>query len=481
MATQKKRPSSENVKGMLFEGDFGAKKDEALPITDPLTTTQLTLQLTELKTCDRNPRKERNPEYEEIKKSIRETKKLKTKFTVTRRPGDDLYMIDAGGNTRLLILNELYEETGDEVFNQIVCLFEPWVSESSIITGHLIENVMRGDMMLIDKAHAVHELRKEIEEELGETLSDREFSKTSSERGYRISPKHLRRFHYALELDQMIPTVLRRGMGGSNLDKIKKIHSAYAKYCADKTDQFELVFADVMSRHDNEDFSMDEVRHDLDDQLEEVIGERYNIIHLTVQGILINPPPIPLNELDDEDLYLEQENVESNTTKTQPNVSQERNSVDTKQSVDEHHHHENSSELLEPSASKTGKKKRATIQTDRIEQSDRSSNAEAISDNEWVEDSDEVENDFNALQDLSYSLAISIATPYELGYTVQRSSQGQGYIMECPDEPFNPTQGGKNLAQYLAWWFLVSVSEQHTLTDICVEAWEHTRLSKSTY
>jgi ParB family protein of integrating conjugative element (PFGI_1 class) len=93
-------------------------------------------------------------------------------------------MVESGGNTRLAILKELYLETADEVFNTVHCMFVPWKSEASILTAHLIENEMRGDMMLIDKAYAVQELKREFEKEKDKKVSDREFTRLAAARGY---------------------------------------------------------------------------------------------------------------------------------------------------------------------------------------------------------------------------------------------------------------------------------------------------------
>ncbi len=45
-AHSKKRPNSDDVKTMLLEGNFGIQADDPLPITDPVSTTQLVLNLT---------------------------------------------------------------------------------------------------------------------------------------------------------------------------------------------------------------------------------------------------------------------------------------------------------------------------------------------------------------------------------------------------------------------------------------------------
>jgi len=291
MATKKKRPSSDELKGLLLEGDFGAKNDDPLPLTDPVSTTQMVLKLDDIIPYDKNPRREKNPAYDDIKASIRSKKQLNNNFNVTRRPGDKKFMVESGGNTRLQILKELYQETGDEVFNTVHCLFVPWKSEAAVLSAHLIENEMRGDMTLIDKAYAVQTLRDELEAEQNKTLSDREFTRVASDIGYKISPKHLRRFQYAIKLDQMIPQVLKQGLGGNKIDQIKKVEKAYADYCADKTEQFDAIFAEVMEESDTDDYwDFDEVRRDLDERLAEATGIRENLLRLEVDAILFDRP-----------------------------------------------------------------------------------------------------------------------------------------------------------------------------------------------
>ena len=61
----------------------------------------------------RNPRRQTNPEYQRIKASIR-AEGLDQPLVITQEPGADDYVLHAGGNTRLRILKELYEETAEE-------------------------------------------------------------------------------------------------------------------------------------------------------------------------------------------------------------------------------------------------------------------------------------------------------------------------------------------------------------------------------
>ena len=107
---------------------------------------------------EHNPRHGRNPEYDRIKDSIR-SHGLDQPLVITQRPGAADYIVHTGGNTRLLVLKELFEETGDSRFSQIPCVLRPWRCESEVLLAHLRENDLRGSLTYIDKARAVHQAR----------------------------------------------------------------------------------------------------------------------------------------------------------------------------------------------------------------------------------------------------------------------------------------------------------------------------------
>ena len=73
------------------------------------------MEVTRINFYERNPRRSENPEYDRIKASIL-VSGMDQPLLITMRPGDDDYVVQAGGNTRLQILQELYESTGDERF-----------------------------------------------------------------------------------------------------------------------------------------------------------------------------------------------------------------------------------------------------------------------------------------------------------------------------------------------------------------------------
>lgn len=193
----------------------------------PNVEMPIALTLEQLRPYDRNPRSLRNPKYDEIKDSIAAVG-LKQSLTVTQRPGDDKYMISDGGNTRLAILNELYQETGDERFFRLNCHFIPWQGEINILAGHLAENDNRGQLSWIERARGVFEAKQMLEQEAGKPISQRELAKQLRELGYTVDHSHISRMLYTIEhFLPTLPITLESGIGQPQIKKL----IAYRNYC----------------------------------------------------------------------------------------------------------------------------------------------------------------------------------------------------------------------------------------------------------
>lgn len=278
-----------DVRGLLLEGNFGASRD--LPATDPLTTTQMLL---EIKPYDRNPRRELNPRYHDIKDSIRAHAGLNNPLTVTRRPGDELFMVESGGNTRLMILKELWQETQHESFRRVHCLFVPWKSESHVLSAHLIENELRGEMLLIDKAVALKDLQMQLEQESGCRLSRSEFQRRLAAKGYTISRRQMIRYEYAAEaLEPLIPRTLRGGLGRHQIDRIRDIEQAYrvvhrslSASAPAPLPAFDPWFADVLAGQDGDTPDLTTARREIDCRLAELSGHPLNRIRIEMDALL---------------------------------------------------------------------------------------------------------------------------------------------------------------------------------------------------
>ncbi|MCB1918339.1 MAG: hypothetical protein KDG52_21825, partial [Rhodocyclaceae bacterium] len=158
-----------------------------------------TLPVSAIDTYDRNPRSSKNPKFDEIKTGIRERGGLQDALSVVRRPGAERYMLYMGGNTRLQILKELWEETGDERFGTVRVAIEKWRGEADVLTAHLIENEARGDTTFFEKARGVAMLREALKEERGRYLSLKDLEQETRRMGMAGNASTLAEYAFAAE------------------------------------------------------------------------------------------------------------------------------------------------------------------------------------------------------------------------------------------------------------------------------------------
>ena len=191
-----KKPSQEDINSKLQQDHF-PRGPELEQLPDPLTDTPMLVTLEQLRPYEHNPRFIRNPLYDDIKASIRE-RGLDQSPPITRRPGETYFIIRNGGNTRLAILGELWQETRDERFFRIHCLFRPWTNEINALLGHLAESDLHGQLTFIERALAVAKLKAMLEPD-GTILSQRELAKRLAAGGYPVSQSHISRMLDTLE------------------------------------------------------------------------------------------------------------------------------------------------------------------------------------------------------------------------------------------------------------------------------------------
>jgi ParB family protein of integrating conjugative element (PFGI_1 class) len=154
----------------LQVGNPGNNARDLAGQNDPRTECQIELSIDEIRPYENNPRRSANAKFDDIKESIRASG-LRSPLTVTRRPDESHFIVEAGGNTRLRALRQLWTETRDPRFRKLVVLFRPWRSESHVLTAHLIENEQRGEMTFWDKASGIVALKTRLESEQGRTLT----------------------------------------------------------------------------------------------------------------------------------------------------------------------------------------------------------------------------------------------------------------------------------------------------------------------
>ena len=227
-----------------------------------------------IKPYERNPRRCQNPEYDRIKASIRASG-IDQPLVITRRPGNSDYIIHSGGNTRLLVLKDLYEETGDDRFHLVQCLFKPWNRESDVLLAHLRENDLRSGLSFIDKALAIFDIKRLLEEELDVgTLSQRRLQAVLRDGGYSVSDSLISRMGYAVEvLLPLIPQALNAGLGRPQVQKIRALDRAACGVWQQRglgtEEEIKQVFETLCQRYDDPDWDTDLLRSAIETEIAE--------------------------------------------------------------------------------------------------------------------------------------------------------------------------------------------------------------------
>ncbi|TAK40663.1 MAG: hypothetical protein EPO27_20635 [Betaproteobacteria bacterium] len=165
---------------------------------DPRVECQVDLAVDDIRPYENNPRRAGNARFAEIKESIRASG-VRNPLTVTRRPGETHFIVEAGGNTRLVAIQQLWAETRDPRFRKLVVLFRPWRCESHVLSSHLIENEQRGEMTFWDKATGIAALKSRLEAEKGHVLSLRQLESELGGLGLSVNTATLAHYLFAIE------------------------------------------------------------------------------------------------------------------------------------------------------------------------------------------------------------------------------------------------------------------------------------------
>lgn len=278
-----KKLSQEEITDKLHQDHF-PRGPELERLSDPLTDTPMLVTLEQLRPYEHNPRFIRNPLYDDIKASIRE-RGLDQPPPITRRPGETSFIIRNGGNTRLAILGELWQETRDERFFRIHCLFRPWSNEITPLLGHLTESDLHGQLTFIERALAVAKLKAMLEAD-DAALSQRELARRLAAGGYPISQSHISRMLDTLEhLLPAIPQTLYAGLGKPQIERLIGLRSQ-AERTWNRYPTAPIAFADFWLDTlgyfdaDPESFDLEQIQDELLERMSRLLGQSYRMLAL---------------------------------------------------------------------------------------------------------------------------------------------------------------------------------------------------------
>jgi ParB family protein of integrating conjugative element (PFGI_1 class) len=291
-----KKLSLEAITEKLHQAPFprGPQLDR---LSDPIIETPMQVTLEQLRPYEHNPRFIRNPLYEDIKASIRE-RGLDQPPPITRRPGETSFIIRNGGNTRLAILGELWQETHDPRFFRIHCLFKPWTNEITALLGHLTESDLHGQLTFIERALAVAKLKTMLEP-VGAELSQRQLARALGAEGYPISQSHISRMFDTLEhLLPAIPQTLYAGLGKPQIERLIGLRSQ-AQRTWNRYPTVTLPFNDLWLETladfdaDAELFDLERIQDELLERMSRSLGQSYRLLALELSDTRrVIPTPV---------------------------------------------------------------------------------------------------------------------------------------------------------------------------------------------
>lgn len=450
--SSKRRPTDDQLGALLTTPHFG--RDSELVPADPVAPTPMVLALEQIKPYDRNPRRERNPRFDEIKESIQSQRGLNNPITVTKRPNETLYMVESGGNTRLEILKQLYQETGDKVFHHVHVLYRPWQSESHVLTAHLIENEKRGEMLFIDKALAVRDLKAMFETETQESLSLRKLTDRLKEVGYAIDASMISRMDYALDiLLPVIPEALRAGMGKPQIEKIRRTEKAFLSYWVEIAQQdgetFAEVFFDALAEHNRPEWEHDALRITLEEKLSELLDIPVRAMRLDIDALMHGKSVEP----------------EPTNSPRIPEPKHHNDDAGSPVSIDER---TQGTETSTPPVSGTTPPRQSTTTGNAAmpPESDREKPEQEGSITQWRDSTQP--NTGEARQHI-YQLATTLAAAYNLDACIHDSpAWGLGFVVDVPDSPLvtdnvqelDAESRWNIIIRQWVWWILYLCSEE---------------------
>lgn len=258
--------------------------------------------LDNLRPFDLNPRKVRNPLYDEIKESIRQ-RGLEQQLQITQRPGEKFFIITNGGNTRLSILNELWLETHDKKFWEFSCLYKEWEAKNidegnlQFLLSHLIENDMHGSLTYIERALGVRDVSSLYSSVYG-PLSLNKMSQFLRSEGYPVSPSEISKMEAMIHLLlPHIPEALYGGLSRNTVEQLLRLRSNTSKYwesycqkiSADEERQlpsFDDIFAMALLPFNTQvaGFHVEHIQDELTGLVSQALGVDYNTVALVTDA-----------------------------------------------------------------------------------------------------------------------------------------------------------------------------------------------------
>ena len=192
----------------------------------PANHNESPISIRDIQVFRHNPRKSPNPLYHEIKDSIK-SDGLSTPLHVVFHPDEQCWVLSRGGQTRLSILTELYNETNDSDFLHPSVVVEPYVSDCKLVVQHVVENKLRSPNSYFEIAKSLSLVRQMLTQENGgKSPTQEDLSRYMSRSGFPVRRQSLSGYFYLS--DTLLPqlsdtTLLSSVVSQSMMDQIRSL------------------------------------------------------------------------------------------------------------------------------------------------------------------------------------------------------------------------------------------------------------------
>ena len=441
----------------------GASRESVPPSFSDMEPGELIrVEVDSVKAYDSNPRQSENPEYQRIKASIL-AEGMDQPLVVTLRPGETAYMVYAGGNTRLRILQELYKETGEDRFREVSCIYRPWTREADVLVAHLRENDLRGDLTFVDKSSAIREAKHLIQQEEGEgSVTQTRLAEALRERGYALSQGLISQMEYTVErLLPLVPVALRSGMGRPQVERIRQLERATRALWLDRSvdtgDEFDQAFCELCRRYDSPEWDIANLRRALEAEIADRAEVSIHAVSMVLEGYLAGRRGLEAGaqwwtEADDKNHGIATQDTESGVAGRTTETSSIPQSVGKSVDVIDQSIKNDSAGLPEASDSDESNELSPEVGTVPL----------PVDDGAHSENARHGPTDLKSLRARAWTLASRLAQRNGLSELVQPlSGRGLGFLLsDVPDPALVDQLDEDTLAQVsMVWWYLAAAAE----------------------
>ena len=210
-------------------------------------------------------------DYERLYQSIKEDG-VQQPFVVARPPESEHYVLIAGGNTRLEIVRQLHEESGESLFSDINCVVVSWPGICTAKISHLVTNDLLNKASFIERAKAILKfIDGNSDLPIDHTTSDREVSKFFTDHGFPLYRTTYAAMRYAVHfLNDYLPLSLASSFSTLDVKHIQRLEDRLKNdwVVEGKTEsEFNKLFVEIAQSCDHEDLDYETFRDLLTEQV----------------------------------------------------------------------------------------------------------------------------------------------------------------------------------------------------------------------